>query len=201
MNDSGSENSRTKISITVIALALIVLQLSSQLRGWQIRVDAVTLALLILALLPWLSPWVESFKIGDLLELRTRVNRTERTLIEQRREIEMINFALANLLSRWEKYHLQELTGNKYLVRESGELGKEMKRLLSLGLIDATDEKKELKRSEDVSNIDQIRYLVLDEMLREPTVTGERVNAADYFQVTANGKRYLEYLNNLETLL
>src|SRR5215212_8949307 len=70
LNDSGSANIRTKISIALVALALIVLQLFSQQLGLKIRVDAVTLGLLILALLPWLPPWIERLRVGDVFELR-----------------------------------------------------------------------------------------------------------------------------------
>jgi hypothetical protein len=160
-------NSKTglRLLISAGALALLAMQFSAP----RLRLDAVALGLVVLAVLPWLSSIIESAKLPGGWEVKFRVIEGEQA--KQREELDMmLRFLLENFVSAYELVHLEKLAGGTpFPFSKSGTFEAELRRLLALGLIERRPGKgirSLFKSSDDVQR---------------------------HLEITARGREYLQY--------
>ncbi len=120
-----------RLLISVGALAL----LGTQLVAPSLRLDAVALGLVVLAVLPWLSSIIESAKLPGGWEVKFR--EVEREQAKQREDLDLVlRFLLENFVSAYELVHLEKLAGGTpFPFSRSDTFEAELRRLLALGLI------------------------------------------------------------------
>jgi hypothetical protein len=119
-----------RVAISVGALTLFVVQLA-----WpRLRLEATSLGLLALAVLPWLSSVLESAKLPGGWELKFR--EVEREQRRQRDEIETLRFLIEGYVTDHELTHLRKLaSGDPFPFDRSDAFRKELERLVGMGLV------------------------------------------------------------------
>jgi hypothetical protein len=121
----------TRVLISVGALALLAAELAVP----SLRLDAVGLGLVVLAVLPWLSSILESAKGPGGWEVKFR--EIESKQIKQGEVLDQVErFLLENFVSAYELAHLDKLAaGTPFPFSKSDTFEAELRRLLALGLI------------------------------------------------------------------
>ena len=162
----------TKIVISIIALFLISLR-------WicpDIKIDTVTISLLVVALLPWIAVLVESAELPGGWKVRFRELKSEQD--KQKSDIDSLKFLVSHFVTDAEFRHLHKLAENHpfpfVLGPETSFFEKELRRLRSFGLIAGHPGK-------------GVRSLMKD---------GGDVK--DHFCITEVGRKYLILRNDIE---
>jgi hypothetical protein len=126
-------NSKTGLRLVITASALALL--ATQFAAPRLRLDAIALGLLVLAVLPWLSSIIESAKLPGGWEVKFR--EIEREQSTQRDDLDLVlKFLLENFVSAYELMHLEKLAaGTPFSFAKSDTFEAELRRLLALGLI------------------------------------------------------------------
>lgn len=120
----------SRIAISVAALTLLAVEMSEPGE----TLNAASLGLLALAVLPWLSSLLESAKLPGGWELKFR--EVEQEQKRQRREIETLKFLIEGYVTDYELVHLRKLaSGEPFPFNHSESFRKELERLLAMGLI------------------------------------------------------------------
>ena len=122
-----------KIIISVIALVLVSIR-------WirpDIIIDTVTISLLVVALLPWVTVLVESAELPGGWKVKFR--ELKKVQNEQKSEIDSLKFLVSNFVTEAEFQHLHKLAANQPFPfafgPETSFFEKELRRLRSFGLI------------------------------------------------------------------
>ncbi|HEY6727042.1 MAG TPA: hypothetical protein VI197_23575 [Polyangiaceae bacterium] len=157
-----------RLGVSSAALAVLVINLAV------VKLDAIGLGLVALAVLPWLSPIVESAKLPGGWEVKFR--QVEREQERQRTDLDrLVKFLVENFVSEYELIHLKKLASkDPFPFNRSDAFAAELRRLLSLGL---------LRRKPDKG-------------IRSLFRTGDDVR--NHLEITPRGE---QYLNDLATLL
>ena len=131
------------------------------------------LVLIAIALLPWASDHLKSFKLPGGIDFAFREVERRQTLAEQ--AIRQLRFIVDGFLTRDEYQHLINIREARgYLVKkaESGVLASELRRLRSLGLITNTS---------------------IDRGVTDFTKTDDHTRKiSEWFKLTARGEEYLQ---------
>jgi hypothetical protein len=161
--------------ISVVCGVLLVLHLGVRALSGMIKdgLDVIALGLIIVGLSPWLAAIIKSLKLGGF---EVSFQEVERTLEEQRGEINQLKFLIAHFLPEWEYQHLVNLASRKpftvNLDQVPKELENELRHLRALGFIHHKD-------GSSISGFIE---------------KGERVkNVSEYFGVTDSGRELLSY--------
>jgi hypothetical protein len=114
--------------ISGLAIALFV-----AVHVWNVNLDAVSLGLLALAIMPWMSTLLKSAKIGgwevEFWEVRNEQKR-------QRADIETLRFLIEAYVTDYELTHLRKLaSGEPFTFNRSDNFRKELERLIGMGLV------------------------------------------------------------------
>ena len=123
----------TKMAISLVALVLILLHM-----GWsEIRIDSITIGLLVLGLLPWLAVLLESAELPGGWKVRFRELQGEQE--KQKGDIESLKFLVGHFVTDAELHHLKKLADKQpfpfHQGPETSFFEGELRRLRSLGLI------------------------------------------------------------------
>jgi hypothetical protein len=164
-----SSKTGLRLAITAGALALVATQFAVP---W-LRLDAIALGLVVLAVLPWLSSIIESAKLPGGWEVKFR--EIEREQSKQRDDLDLVlKFLLENFVSGYELVHLEKLAaGTPFPFVKSGTFEAELRRLLALGLIAR-------KPGKGIRSLFQ---------------AADDVNA--HLEITPRGREYLQYRHTL----
>ena len=120
-----------RLLITTGAVALLIAQFVMP----QLKLDAASLGLVALAVLPWLSSILESAKLPGGWEVKFRAVETEQA--RQREEIETLRFLIENFVSEFELVHLKKLASEApFPFQRSDSFEGELRRLLASGFIE-----------------------------------------------------------------
>jgi hypothetical protein len=135
--------------------------------------DVIALGLIVVGLSPWLAAIIKSLKLGGF---EVSFQEVERTLEEQREEINQLKFLIAHFLPDWEYQYLVNLASPEpsivNLDQTSREFENELRHLRALGFIHPKD----------------------DSSLSDFIQKGERVkNVSEYLAVTDSGRELLNY--------
>ena len=163
-----------RLVVSAAALALIIVKAARP----GTHIDAVTLGLLALAAIPWLSDVIQSATMGgfsiEFKRLERRQDRQGQLQEEQGKEIGQLRFLVSNFASPAEFAHLTKLaSGEPFPVNKDGTYGffkQELHRLRELQLIQGQPGKG--LRSMD----------------------NEGGDVKDHFKITDNGKELLSWL-------
>lgn len=166
-----------KLLIPLIASVFIVVRII-----WPgLQIDAITLVLLAIALLPWLSILIESAKLPGGYEITFR--RIEDKQKQQQSEINTLQFLVSHFVSRYELEHLTKLAANEpFLYRRDNSFSffeQELRRLVYLNLIERVPNGRGFSG------------------LREQ----ESGNVKDYFLITEQGREYLELRHQVDSVI
>jgi hypothetical protein len=74
--------------------------------------DAITAGLIILAFIPWLSPFIESIDIPGFVKLVLRVGEVEKKQALLQEEVDSLRFLISGFVTEWELTHLKTLAGD-----------------------------------------------------------------------------------------
>ena len=164
-------SSKTGLRLLISAGALALLW--TQIAAPQLRLDAVALGLVVLAVLPWLSSIIESAKLPGGWEVKFR--EVEREQVKQREDLDLVlKFLLENFVSAHELVHLEKLAaGTPFPFKKSDAFEAELRRLLGLGLIAR-------RRGKGVRSLLQ---------------SGDDVQ--NHLEITARGREYLQHRSTL----
>lgn len=163
-----------RLVVSAAALTLIIVKAARP----STQIDAVTLGLLALAAVPWLSDVIQSATMGgfsiEFKRLERRQDRQGQLQEEQGKEIRQLRFLVANFASPAEFAHLTKLASSEpFPVNKDGTYGyfrQELHRLRELQLIQGQPGKG--LRSMD----------------------SEGGDVKDHFKITDNGKELLSWL-------
>jgi hypothetical protein len=158
-----------RAGISILFLTALVIQVLEP--G---RLDLIAVVLLVLAVLPWAAPFLESAELpgGWRLTLRDVANRQQ----EQERQLEIMRFLIGHFANPNEREHLRKLRDaapfpyNRDETRPFFE--SELRRLLAVGLIQRLPG-------------EGIRTM------------GDEGDLREYFTITEEGRRYLAFLDSL----
>jgi len=178
------ETERVKYAITLIGAALFLLHLFFP----GVAVDAVALSLLLLAMLPWLIPYLQNYlESGKLFGaefkfLQRKVAVQEKQIRNQQEVIQLIYEALKRNLTQHEYRHLIDLEqGNPSSdYQHSYFLEMEMVRLCQHGYVKETYQESTWK-------------------MKDKGTT--RFDLKEFYQITDEGKEYLKLLQELQTVI
>ncbi len=165
MNKDKNKLTWVKLGISFSALLLIVVHILWK----EIAIDSITLGLLILLLLPWLSELFESIELpgGWKFEFRKEMEK-------QKTDLNWVKSLATLLISDYEKKHLDYFNSNEPFeaeVEQGGNFEWELRHLIALNFIDRQPKKG----------------------LRQIFGAG-KVNLKEYFFITERGKKYLDVL-------
>jgi hypothetical protein len=157
-----------KFAFPVVALALLAVHLHNS----KLPVDTTAIVLLILAFLPWLSVFLDSF---ELFGLKANFRKIEEEQQRQQKDLEYVQFLIANFLTKWEDIHLRKIAqAAEYIVDVQSDtyssFEKEIDHLRQLGLI---------------NNYPEVG-------LRTMRRRGGKVNVKEFFHITSRGRDYLK---------
>lgn len=135
--DKAPLGARTWLRLGISAAALAVLAVNLAV----VKLDAIGLGLVALAVLPWLSPIVESAKLPGGWEVKFR--EVEREQERQRTDLALLlQFLVENFVSEHELVHLTKLASkDPFPFTRSDAFEAELRRLLGLGLLRRKPEK------------------------------------------------------------
>lgn len=161
-----------KLLIPLIALVFIVVRII-----WpKLQIDAITIGLLAVAFLPWLSTLIESAKLPGGYEFTFR--RIEAKQEQQQSEVERLRFVVSHLLTKGELTILTILASSDPFVVGpqqqflNSPFQNELRHLQGLGFIEVAP--------------DQHFTWFQDRVIKE------KVDVKAYFIITQVGKKYLE---------
>jgi len=122
-----------KLLISVGAFIFILIHLLAP----TVPVDAITIGLLIVVILPWLSTLIESAELPGGWKVTFREIQAEQK--QQRSDLDTLKFLVSHFVTDDELAHLKKLSqGDLFPFKVSAETGffeKELRRLRALGLI------------------------------------------------------------------
>ena len=145
-----------------------------------VRIDAVTVTLVLAAIVPWLSPLVRSFKAGGI----------EVEFQELQSDVRTIRMALTGIVTKHEIKHLRQLAEkNQYPVQYSDPLWRELEALDAKGFIQPTNEI-------GGGRLDTIKRRFGHERL-DPN--RPFFNLSDYVEITPSGEEYVQLYNSVVT--
>ncbi|CAM5650138.1 hypothetical protein ADK47_09340 [Streptomyces rimosus subsp. rimosus] len=156
----------TRTAVTVAALVGLALKLLVPE-----RVDATAVALLVLALIPWMSTILQRI---DTVAGGVVLREIKKTQAGQQQEMERMKFLFEHLVPREELRHLQALADGTPLPYDSG---------YTRPLLDA-----ELRRLTGTGLIERLPGRTFAQM-------GEVGDVREHFALTDAGRAYLEILN------
>jgi hypothetical protein len=165
------KDTRSNVIISLAALAVLAVKLAAP-----DRVDVVAVALLVVALLPWLSAIVERADMpgGGSIVLR-QVQAVKAAQRDQQDQIDNLAFLFEHLVSRDELDHLSRLRDGTPFGYGRDEtrpfLELELRRLTNVGLIGR-------------------------EPARGIRTMGDQGDVRDHFHITQAGRRYLDILTS-----
>lgn len=166
-----------KLSIPLIALALLLLRIIRP----QLQIDAITIGLLAVAFLPWLSTLIESAKLPGGYEFTFR--RIEAKQLQQQVEIDTLNFLITHFVTTTELNHLKRLSADQPFNVKRDRLyekfEEELKHLLAMGFIART--------SSPLGG-----FPALDQALDKEFGKQSGVDVKNHFFVTETGRQYLQ---------
>ena len=141
--------------------------------------DLVTSGLIILAIVPWLSPIVKSIEIAGLGKLELNVEEVKEKQAILREDVDGLRFLVSGFVTNWELAHLKKLasSGPFDYVRGSGKddrFTNELIRLWDFGLIAKLG----------------------DYSLHDMPLSGD---LKKYVELTERGKTYLKLREQLQT--
>lgn len=127
-----------KITITKIVISLTALVLIAVRLKWpEIKIDTVTIGLLVVAILPWVAVLLESAEFPGGWKVRFRDLKNEQE--KQKSDIGTLKFLVGHFVTDAELRHLNTLARNQPFPFESGPetsfFENELRRLRSFGLI------------------------------------------------------------------
>lgn len=122
-------NTWLRLGVSAAALAVLAVNLAV------VKLDAIGLGLVALAVLPWLSPIVESAKLPGGWEVKFR--EVEREQERQRIDLDgILNFLVENFVSEDELVQLEKLASKEpFPFHRSPSFEAELRRLLGLGFL------------------------------------------------------------------
>jgi hypothetical protein len=152
--------------VSAVAVAGLVVQLVDP--G---RLDEISLVLLVLATLPWLAPFLDSFEFpgGLRVTMRQVVRRQE----DQERLLTAMIFLVTHFVSSYELDHLRKLrSGGPFPYQRTTAFTAELRRLIGVGLIERQEER---------------------------TLGGmaEQGDLRDHLRITDDGRRFLDLYDDL----
>lgn len=96
--------------------------------------DAITLALIVAAIIPWMSSFVSTAELPGGWKVEFRKLETEQQ--QQRHEIETLRFLITHFITDFELQHLTQLaTGDAFRYDKNDRFVTELRRLRELGFI------------------------------------------------------------------
>jgi hypothetical protein len=98
-----------RAAVSLGALVLVVLHHYAPRNAF----DGMTIGLVVLAFLPWLSPIIKSIEISGLGKIELKVD-------EVKEQVESLKFLVAGFVSQFELQHLQKLAANEPFYYEKG---------------------------------------------------------------------------------
>lgn len=101
-------NNRSKLRIVLSAAALLAA--GAHMLTPTVIPDAITLGLLLLAIVPWLSPIIESIDVPGEGRLELQVQEVQARQATLRREVDESRFLVAGFVNDWDFAHLDELS-------------------------------------------------------------------------------------------
>ena len=171
-------SARPELIVSAVAATFLIFHVLLRFQYGDMRngLDTVALGLIGVGLLPWIARLLESFKFGGL-ELKF----VKQQVAEQRREVDLLNFIIANIISKFELEHLRKLMEKTAFVidtrRYPEDFQREVTHLRDLGFIDNHPGKSVRAMYEDA---------------------GTEKSVHDYFYVTEAGKAYLGFRSEME---
>ena len=168
-----------KLLFPLIALVFIVVRIF-----WPgLQIDAITIGLLVVAFLPWLSTLIESAKLPGGYEVTFR--KIEAKQEQQQSEVERLRFVVSHLLTEGELNILKQLhISDPYVV------GPELQFLNS-------PFQTELRHLQGLSFIE----VVPDQHFSwfQNKVKTEKLDVKTYFKITEIGKKYLNLRDQVDS--
>jgi hypothetical protein len=162
---------KTHVKVVVSAVAAIMVILHQ----W-IKFDTIALGLLFMAVLPWLSSFLQSAELPGGWKFEFDQVKEEQQ--KQRDDIERLKFLIEGFVSEDELKHLKRLNSNEpFRVTVDGTtkyFENELRRMRSLGLVANPPGK-------------GIRSLLVND--------GQERDVRDHFYITDKGKEYLRFRN------
>jgi hypothetical protein len=156
-----------KISVTVVAAVLVVVH------QW-VKFDTIALGLLFIAIVPWLSSFLQSAELPGGWKFQFDQVKEEQQ--KQMEEIERLKFLIEGFVSEPELRHLKKLdSAEPFLVKvdnTSEYFESELRRLRSLGLVASSPGK-------------GIRSLLIND--------GHTRDVKEHFYITDKGREYLRF--------
>lgn len=163
-----------RILISAIFIFLIILHLFFP----DLKIDSITLAMAVVAMLPWFGRLIESFEAPGGWKFRFREFREEvkDNIRSINREIDYIKFIFTNFLTKWEVDHLNNLLKDQFIFTRSEAFDQELRRLRAIGFIEPAGPDKGIRSM----NADHSR------------------DVKNHFRITDRGKMYLKLLEDME---
>jgi len=141
----------------------------------KLQIDAITIGLLAVAFLPWLSTLIESAKLPGGYEITFR--RIEAKQEQQQSEVERLRFVVSHLLTKWQVDILGILAQDKSLTVENDPY----RDFFIMQLRDLLDRE----------FIDRVEYKSFSELV-DLLKRGNKVDVRAYVKITGAGRKYLE---------
>jgi hypothetical protein len=158
-----------KVIVTMVTVIFLILHLHQL-----IKFDMTALSLLLVAILPWLSSFLQSAELPG--GWKFQFNQVKEEQQKQRDDIKYLKFLIEGFVSEDEWKHLKKLNSNEPFQIKLDDTTKyfeeELRRLRSLGLVANPPEK-------------GIRSLLIND--------GQIRNVKEHFYITEKGKEYLKF--------
>ncbi|AWM35679.1 hypothetical protein GobsT_66380 [Gemmata obscuriglobus] len=171
-----------KLAVSAVAGTAFLVHMASE----RTRLDTTGLALIGLAILPWLASVLTRAELPGGLKVEFQAVKTEQR--RQAQEIDAIKFLLAYFLTEHECRHLEGLAANKsYPARRNSTTSffeAEMRRLKSLGFV----------VGRPGCGIRSLFGAIVE-------AAGKEVNVRDHFEITPRGQDYLRLRREMLTPL
>src|SRR5712692_3382560 len=95
------------LRVALSAIAIVIAAMHMRFPGF--IPDAITAGLLILALLPWLSPIIKSIEVTGLGKLELKVDEAKEKQALLQEEVDSLRFLVSGFVTEWELCHLTKL--------------------------------------------------------------------------------------------
>jgi hypothetical protein len=163
-----------RILISVIFIILILLHLTFP----GLQIDAITVAMAIVAMLPWFGRLIENLEAPGGWKIRFREFRVEvkKDIKNISNELSYLKFLFANFLTPHEIQHLRNLTNDRFHFNKSESFDQELRRLRALGFLEPIGPDKGIRSM----NADPSR------------------DVKNHFRITERGRTYLQLLDDME---
>lgn len=183
-----------KLATSIIAIVLIIAQLTL-LRG---TINLITLALVGIVMLPWIWTGIETFKIANVVDIKTRslqlaikvqenkLTQQDRQLEQQKMQVEILKLIVLHLLSEREQNIMKKLSSIDPFVVENAAVpniyAAQFRDLLDRGFIERITP--------------QTSFAVLIEHIERR----QRIDVRKHVKIAEAGIKYLELLEQLPNL-